>query len=148
MGRPAKDDGLPESPIPPYRRSAFVRATYRAMGLWAVAGAAAFAPAGWASSVSFLVGAAVACASFWLLEQILSWIYRPRKKRRRWVPVALIISKYGLLGVVLYYVVSGGKVRMAPFSVGVCVVFVAIISYVIYRETAAYVARARASRTA
>ena len=147
MGRRTTDDGSGPGPIPQYRRSPFVRAVYRSMALWAVVGAAGFALMGWIAAISFLVGAAVAGASFWLLEQILSWIYRPRKKRRRWVPVALIISKYGLLGVVLYYVVSGGRIRMAPFSAGVCVVFVAIISYVIYRETAASLARARASRT-
>jgi len=142
---PTEGGSLEHGTILVYRRSDFVRGVYRSAGLWALLGASTLTVFGRLLGLSFLVGAVLSIASFWLLELTVAVIVRPAGAPRRGLAMFLSLIKSAILGVVLYFVVGGGVLDLAAFSAGVCVIFFALISYMVYRETAAFVARRRAS---
>ncbi|MDA1193190.1 MAG: hypothetical protein O3A46_16060 [Candidatus Poribacteria bacterium] len=127
---PTTDD---TNPIPPYKRSRFVRAVYLVGAAWTVVGSGACLFVGIAASVSFLLGSGVALASFWLLERMLARIYD--KGGNRGAIFLLILLKYVGIGAVLTVCMKSDAVRVGYFSAGLLAIYVSVVALLVVRMT-------------
>ncbi|GIX05830.1 MAG: hypothetical protein KatS3mg115_0233 [Candidatus Poribacteria bacterium] len=77
--------------------------------------------------ISYSLGAALAVASFWLLERALWWLSESQRPRRRAETLALTLGKYALMGGGVYLAVRRIAVHPLAFGLGMAIIYLAVV---------------------